>query len=139
MNHSASGHCSCGNTTLNLSLPLPVTDLTPRACDCDFCVSHQAAYLSHPEGQLQLASKMPFRTKQQGSKQAQFLFCSSCNDLIAVICQIRGEYKGTVSARYLSEYSFMKEALPISPKVLSPKEKWTRWEQMWMPVAITNR
>ncbi|MGY0217503.1 hypothetical protein ACWJJH_08930 [Endozoicomonadaceae bacterium StTr2] len=79
---------------------------------------------------------MPFRIEQQGSKQARFLFCPDCGDLVAVTCQIGGENKGTVNARFLGEYPSLREAVPVSPKVLSPREKRTRWRQAWMSVTI---
>ena len=41
---SLSGACHCGALRLQLTLPGDPADYAPRACDCDFCRKHGAAF-----------------------------------------------------------------------------------------------
>ncbi len=51
---SLSGACHCGALRLQLTLPGDPADYAPRACDCDFCRKHGAAFVSHPTGALRI-------------------------------------------------------------------------------------
>ena len=49
---SSNGQCNCGQTKIKLSLSNKLNKYSPRACDCDFCISRKISYLSHPEGEF---------------------------------------------------------------------------------------
>ena len=141
------GHCECGTVRFQLSLPEPLPQYDPRACDCDFCQQRRAQYLSDINGQLEINSAPAMKVLTQGSGQANFLCCSHCDELIAVSCSfnIDDQYlsKGTLNLseqqqRRLQPSSSCRTAKPVSPKTLSAEEKLLRWQSVWMPISISN-
>lgn len=55
--HRLSGQCHCQAIQLELQLPQPPASYQPRACDCDFCRKHAAAYVSDPDGALRIRAR----------------------------------------------------------------------------------
>lgn len=132
------GECDCGETKLTVSLPKSLEKYTPRKCDCDFCTDRNLSFLSHPDGNLEIESKHPLKIQQQGSNQASFLTCSSCGTTVAVVCQYSGKLKGTINAMLLDEFHKLQEPVVVSPKLLEPKEKLSRWEDVWLNVKVNG-
>src|SRR6185312_13731802 len=50
--HKLKGQCHCGNVRVEIELVRSPETYNPRACDCDFCSKHAAAYVSDPQGSL---------------------------------------------------------------------------------------
>ena len=128
------GRCDCSFCPVVLTVESPLQQLTPRACDCDFCTAGNAAYLSHPQGCLALPPAEHMQRASQGSGQAAFWRCRQCKQIVAVTCEISGILKGTVNAHLLDAHHTLKPAVSVSPRLLSPDEKLARWNQVWMPV-----
>lgn len=130
--HSCAGGCHCGNLAFELELPEPPRVYNPRACDCDFCRAHGAAYLSDPGGKLVIRVKDPasLGRYRQGSGTAACLFCKSCGVLIGVACEIDGELYATVNVRAVHGAEFGPEQT-VSPKTLTAEEKIRRWREAW--------
>ena len=126
------GGCHCGNLGIELELPAPFPSYNPRACDCDFCRAHAAAYLSDPEGKLVLRVRDPHNLSRyrQGSGTAECLICKSCGVLIGVACEIDGELYATVNVRAIRDGDFGAEMV-VSPKSLTAEEKIRRWRKVW--------
>ena len=55
MHVQLSGGCHCGNLRLQVELTRIPGEYSPRACDCDFCCKHGAAWLSDPQGSLRIS------------------------------------------------------------------------------------
>ena len=123
--HKYTGSCQCGNVSFTLTLPKPLNTFTPRACDCDYCTSHGAMYVSHPLGNLSFNSKTIIDKESQGSRQAIFHKCRNCHQLIGVSCNIDGQERGTINANLLDNKDVLKAAVPVSPKLLNAEEKLT--------------
>ncbi|WP_269619987.1 hypothetical protein [Zhongshania sp. BJYM1] len=138
MSHKFAGHCQCSEVQLSLSLPKHVDHYTPRACDCDFCLSRDASYLSDPDGRLQITAFSPLNITKQGSEQALFLSCARCCSLVAVVYPFTDGLKGAVNATFLSEVNHQR-SIPVSPKQLSPDDKYRRWQDMWLTVSINGK
>jgi hypothetical protein len=85
--YRATGACHCGNIELEMGFSLPPDSYHPRACDCDFCRKHSAAYVSDAEGSLdiRIKSERGRATCRQGSALAEFLFCNYCGVLTCVL------------------------------------------------------
>ncbi len=133
------GKCSCKKAVFSLKLPEKLESYSPRACDCNFCVQHQLAYLSDPKGQLNVSYQGDFTIIKQGSEQAQFLCCDVCGNIIAVVYQFENNIlKGAVNANLLIEAEKMLPSTTVSPKLLAPDEKLERWEQLWLKVKING-
>ncbi len=130
--------CSCGAIQVELHLPKPLTDYTPRACDCDFCTERKVSYISDSEATLQITNPSELKLLRQGSGQADFWQCKSCHDLIAVTRKFEDGLKGCVNAQLLSENHKLRKPLSVSPKLLSHKEKLERWREVWMSVEFKS-
>jgi hypothetical protein len=122
-----------------LSSAQSLTAFTPRACDCDFCTRHRAAWVSDSEGSLLVrdAGKQ-LRRYRQGSGQAEFLFCGNCGVLIGVVCIADdGILRGAVNRNSFNERSLLGAEAVASPQRLAPEAKLARWSQLWTPAAIS--
>jgi hypothetical protein len=136
MKNAESGKCHCGKVTFSVELPEKLEKYSSRKCDCDFCTEQNISYLSHPEGVLEITFSEPFETIQQGSNQARFLVCSSCKDIVAGVYQFHNHLMGAVNARLVNKFVRLQKPTSVSPKSLTPKEKLSRWESVWLKVRI---
>lgn len=136
MNYSS--FCRCGQIQITLSLPKPIDTYAPRACDCDFCTSRSASYLSDPDGVLQITNAEELEQLQQGSEQAIFWQCTSCHDLVGVTHEFENGIKGAVNASLFAANYELQNAIVVSPKTLSPEEKRERWGGVWMRVEFST-
>jgi len=136
-----SGGCHCGNILVDLELARAPETYHPRACDCDFCRKHNAAYVSDPEGSLaiwikdgQLSGKY-----RQGSDQAEFLFCKNCGVLVGVYYRNDGRLYAAVNAKAVQGGKPFGTEQTVSPKKLSAEDKVKRWQDVWFPsVSIVS-
>lgn len=131
--HKLSGGCHCGNLRLEMGLRRAPDSYAPRVCDCDFCVKHAAAYISDPEGSLSLKVEDASRLTRyrQGSGQAEFLLCTGCGVLAAVVYEEAGRRYGAANARAFQGGEPFGAAQAVSPKQLGAAEKSARWQSVW--------
>jgi len=120
---------------------MTVQSLSPRACDCDFCTRHHAAWVSDPEGHLAVrGNDAMLQRYRQGSEQAEFLVCRQCGVLVAVIARDNDERLiGAVNRNaFDSQDEFVDETI-VSPRLLAAEAKRARWRQVWMPTDLSMR
>jgi hypothetical protein len=133
--YSLSGGCHCGNAQVRLELTREPASYRPRACDCDFCRKHGAAYLSDPRGTLAIrvrdASNM--RAYRQGSSLAECLVCKNCGVMVGVIYRSDDRVIGAVNVKAIEGGTDFAAEQPVSPKALSGEEKIARWQDIWFP------
>ncbi|GAA0855220.1 hypothetical protein [Aliiglaciecola litoralis] len=134
--HHYSGHCLCKRVSVQLSLPKPIEHYSARNCDCDYCLAKGASYLSDPASKLEIHSGVELKRESQGSGQADFLVCPSCNILIAVTVAVNNELKGSVNANVLEDRSRLLAAKNVSPKHFSAQQKLSRWKELWSIVTL---
>ena len=135
------GGCHCGRVRWSMAVTWSIADVAPRACDCDFCTRHGAAWVSDPQGTLQVrtrgAALMRYR---QGSGQAQFLLCAQCGVLVAVIARDEaGHLIGAANRNAFDAREAFAPAVTASPQQLAPGAKLSRWTQLWTPVAVEEQ
>jgi hypothetical protein len=138
--YDASGGCHCGNIQLEITLSRPPESYTPRACDCDFCCKHAAAYVSDARGWMRMRIKAEHHTTlyRQGSGAAEFLLCTRCGVLAGVLYRQAGRVYGAVNARAMSLETGFGSERAASPKTLAAADKVVRWKEIWFPdVVIT--
>ena len=125
--------CYCGNISADVVLSKPISNFTPRACDCDFCTKHGAAYISDPEGKLvvRIRNSDQAMSYTQGSGIADFLICRMCGVLVGVTYSHKGISIGSLNSRILENRNDLKPPQAASPKLLSDPEKISRWERVW--------
>jgi hypothetical protein len=133
--HKVSGGCHCGNIRVEVELIAAPDICHPRACDCDFCRKHGAAYISDPNGSLTLRIKHAgdSATYHQGSGQAEFILCRTCGVLVAVLLRSNVGLHGAVNVKALEGFERFAAERPVSPKKLSGSEKVQRWQDVWFP------
>ena len=132
--HSLSGQCHCGNIRFDMQLTREPASYAPRACDCDFCRQHGAAYLSDPRGKLaiRIRDQAGVSRYRQGSGTAEFVLCRHCGVLVAVTCLQDGYLYAAVNSRAVaSGRADFAAQVPVSPKTLSVEQKLERWTANW--------
>lgn len=129
------GSCYCGNISVTVETDMALDSLTPRACDCDFCTLNGAAWMSAPDGKLEIEiqNEAAISLYEQGSESARFWLCQRCGVVTAVTCDIDGTRKGAVNAHILDRKAEFAPTEPASPKTLSKDEKMARWNELWIP------
>ena len=129
------GKCYCGNIRLTVTLSRAPSAVNPRACDCDFCQKHGAAYVSDPRGSLDIRIKDEHEVSrfQQGSELAEMLLCRKCGVLVAALFRDADRLFGTLNVKALDCRADFGAPAPVSPKSLAPGEKTKRWRQLWYP------
>ncbi len=131
--HKVTGGCHCGNILVSLELTNAPETCHPRACDCDFCRKHGAAYISDARGSLLIAIRDPreYRAYRQGSGQAEFIVCATCGVLIGVLHRDDGRLHGAVNVKALESAAQFAAEQVVSPKQLAPEKKVQRWRDVW--------
>ena len=131
--HHVSGGCHCGNITVELQLTAAAESYQPRACDCEFCCKHGAAYVSDPKGTLAVRVKdeRERSTYRQGSGQAEFLLCKSCGVLVGAFLRSGSQIHATVNVRALANAAAFGPEQIVSPQRLSADQKVRRWQDVW--------
>jgi hypothetical protein len=133
------GTCGCKSTIFRVQLPEPLNNYSPRSCDCQFCASQNAVYLSDPNGKLEIVFEKDPEPTKQGSEQAKFLYCPTCGDLVCVVCSIEGQWRGAINIAISPVFSELQNAVLVSPRLLSAQEKIDRWNFTWFFVEIDCR
>jgi hypothetical protein len=136
-----SGGCYCGNIHLEVALAREPSSYHPRACDCDFCQKHGAAYISDPQGSLVIRIKGERETNRyrQGSGIAEMLVCRTCGVMVGALYRDQGSLFGTVNFRVLDSRADFGAEQTVSPRKLAPDEKTKRWQDLWIAdVTIIN-
>ena len=131
--HRYTGSCHCGNITLEIELTKPPGAYHPRACDCNFCRRHAAAYVSDPRGRLaiRVEREPDLGRYRQGNELADLVFCRTCGILVGVIWSDKRRLYGAVNARALPDLAGLGPDTPVSPKTLSAQAKIERWKSLW--------
>ncbi len=132
--HQLTGACHCGNLQLELGLTHAAADYNPRACDCDFCTKHAAAWLSDAQGSLSIRIQDPAKVSRyrQGNELAEFLLCADCGVLVAVVYkEASGRLFAAVNAKAVAGGRGFGPSQPVSPKQLSGDAKMKRWQEVW--------
>jgi hypothetical protein len=129
------GGCHCGAITLAFYTGLLPATTSPRACDCSFCRAHGAAWLSDTAAQLVIRARRPDRLRRyrQGSASAEFLLCSDCGVLVAVVFEEENRRFAAVNVACLDARDTFAPAVATSPQSLTPDEKTDRWRRLWIP------
>ena len=130
--HQVSGRCHCGNITVQVAMTESPETYRPRACDCEFCRKHGAAYLSDPNGSLRIHVIEPqlMSRYRQGSGAAEMLVCRRCGVLIGALYADASRQLGAINVRVLDTTAWGSPE-SVSPKTLTENAKVDRWRQLW--------
>jgi hypothetical protein len=130
---TVSGGCHCGNLHAELVLTRTPATYSPRACDCDFCRKHGAAYVSDPAGslRLQVRDAQQLGRYRQGSGAAELLLCRNCGVLIGALFTAEGRHYAAFNARAAHTSTRFGADQQVSPKELAAADKVRRWQDLW--------
>lgn len=124
------GSCNCNQWQVEMNIAKPLSDLSPRFCDCDYCQINPSRIISDPSMLINLLGG-EVTINQNGDKLANFYYCSRCCDLLVVGCILNGQLRGAVNASLLSDSGQLGKAVKVQPRLLSASEKLNRWESLW--------
>jgi hypothetical protein len=133
------GGCRCGNISYVAEFSQELRVYTPRACDCEFCRSHGAAYVSDKAGALTLKikNKEEFDKYRQGSRIADFLICRNCGVMVGVCYEDGGRVYGSINIRSCGECDLFGDSKEMALAELSDEDRVKRWKENWFsPVEI---
>ena len=132
------GGCHCGALRFQFSTAQRLPAFAPRACDCDYCTRHRAAWVSDAAGSLRIeAAGARLRRYRQGSGQAEFLLCAECGVLVAVVARTDdGRLLGAANRNAFDGREAFAGGTTVSPRQLGPGAKLARWSQLWTPAFL---
>lgn len=134
------GGCHCGNISVSVELERAPETYAPRACDCEFCRKHGAAWVSDPRGSLTIQIRDEGDTSRyaQGDRVAEMLLCRNCGVLVGALWRGQCLY-GVVNVSVLAARAAFAEAESASPRTLSTEAKKSRWQSLWFAnVRVTT-
>ena len=135
-----SGRCDCGN--IEITWHVETSSFVPRACQCEYCASKAAAYVTKPGSKIEVAIQSNKRHKvvQHGSNTAKFHECLKCDQVVFVTSEIDGELYGALNANHLDNHVGFSEPVRANFSSQTADEKRSRWRQNWChPVCITTK
>lgn len=96
------------------------------------------AYISDVNGELHINNGCELLALSQGSKQASFLTCPECMDVIAATIEKADGLIGALNSTLLADAQQLKTATVASPQQLSSIDKLARWQLVWQPVYLNK-
>ena len=105
------GSCHCGNVEFTLFTKKSSDELVPRRCSCTMCRRHGASYISDPDGRLVLRYDDPslLSIYRFGHGTAQWVICSRCGVLTAVLCEMDDRLRAVVRVQSILDRTFAPE------------------------------
>jgi hypothetical protein len=109
--HDLKGSCHCGNVEFTLFTEKSPDEMVPRRCSCTMCRRHGASYISDPSARLVLRHHDPslLSIYKLGHGTAQWVICSRCGVLTAVLCEIEGRLRAVVRVQSMVDHTFASE------------------------------
>jgi hypothetical protein len=109
--HDLKGSCHCGNVEFTLFTEKSTDQLVPRRCSCTMCRRHGASYISDPGARLVLRYGDPSSLSiyRFGHGTAQWIICSRCGVLTAVLCEIDDRLRAVVRVQSMIDHTFASE------------------------------
>jgi hypothetical protein len=132
--HDLRGSCHCRNVEFVLSTEKSTDDLVPRRCSCSMCRRHGASYISDPDGRLVLRYRDPSLLSfyRFGHGTAQWIICSRCGVLTAVLCEIDDRLRAVVVVQSMVEHTFRASETPTDFESESVCERLARRAKTWI-------
>ena len=132
------GSCRCRN--FEVIWQIVDFSLVPRACQCTYCVSKSAAYVSKSGTKFEVTihNETLHRVVQHGSNSAFFHECAHCNELVFVTAEIEDELYGVLNAYCLQNKLGFATPVETVFDTQTAAQKRQRWRLNWChPVVVT--
>lgn len=133
---SIKGSCQCKN--IKIVWYCFDYSMFPRACQCEYCVSKNAAYVSKSGTHFDVSIKdvSLHKVVTQGSLSASFHECSICGDIVFVSVEIEGQTYGALNANILVNKFGFNKPQKVSFDGQTSSEKQQRWKNNWCWVTL---
>ena len=134
------GGCHCGNVDFTLITDKDPDGFVPRRCSCSMCMKHGASYISDPEAQLTLryrdGSKLSLYRFGHGT--SQWMICSRCGVLVAVLCEIEGRLRAVVRVQSIKEHPFPRPEVATNFETESIEGRLQRRARTWIGTVTVS-
>lgn len=133
------GGCQCRN--IELRWQCVDLSLVPRACQCAYCRSKGASYVSKSGTRVTVSIRNPnlHTTVRHGSEQADFHECIHCGELVLVTSEIDGETYGALNASCIDNPRGFSPSVATDTRASSAADKQARWRANWCgPITFTG-
>ncbi|MFT4823467.1 MAG: hypothetical protein ACJAUG_000017 [Halioglobus sp.] len=130
--------CACKN--IEIDWQLTDRSLIPRSCQCSYCVSKGAAYISKSGTKFSVTvhNKKRHRKVQHGSNNAIFHECGHCDTLVFVTVELESDLYGVINSKCVRNDLEFSAPIKINFEDQSLETKKLRWRQNWCcPVLIS--
>lgn len=133
---SIAGGCDCNN--IEITWYVVGHNLIPRACQCDYCASKKAAYVTHSGTKFDvlIRNEEDHKKIQHGSNSAVFHECGNCGQVIFVTVEMNGELYGALNANHLNNKLGFSTSVEVDFSSQTAIEKKERWRKNWCQAAL---
>jgi len=132
------GNCKCKN--LIVDWQIRDLSLVARACQCNYCRTKQAHWISKSKSTFSLKVRYQnhYQVNKHGSHLAQFHECTNCNEVVAVSTTLNKSIYGAINAKCLSQYERFPAAKKVFPETNQTiTDRQSMWQNNWCcPVEI---
>jgi len=139
MTKTIKSSCHCGNLKATLTTDKEPRDMWLRACQCDFCRSHNMRSLSDSEGRLEIhvRDEPQLNHYHFGMNMVDFLICKSCGNYIGAVQQVDGQLYGIINANLTENRgSQFGEADQAHFEEETGEERSARRKEVWTPATL---
>jgi hypothetical protein len=128
------GSCHCGNVEFTLFTEKSADELVPRRCSCSMCRRHGASYISDPAARLalQYRDQSLLSVYRLGHRTSQWIICSRCGVLTAVLCEIEGRLRAVVRVQSMVAHAFLAPEIPTDFQAESVADRLGRRTRTWI-------
>jgi hypothetical protein len=130
--------CHCGNIQVAFERPASGEKIPARACGCNMCTKHGAAWTSHPDGRftMRIADAAQAARYRFGSKTADFHVCMTCGVIPIVTCTMDGKRYAVFNVRTFDDVERSELAeTPMDFEGEGTGDRLARRRRNWTPEA----
>ena len=132
------GKCYCGGIGFRYATNVAPGEWSIRACQCRFCLAHDALSTSDPAGSVAFVSTNPERLQRYrfGLKTADFLLCTNCGVYIGAVIETDTGRFGIVNTHALAPLpENIAGVAPMSYDDEDTDGRVSRRQERWTPVT----
>ena len=134
------GGCHCGNIRYEACLPVPLTELRARYCNCGYCARHGGIYAAHPDAALIITIKDKNKTNRYrfASMSTDFLVCTRCGIPTLVLDEIGGTTYALLKLNTLDSPPVVPDAPSISMEGENVEVRKKRRQVTWIKNVVIH-
>ena len=129
------GGCDCGAVQFVYHCRQPLAEISPRACQCLYCLPHAASYLSdtHAVLEVRVRDLRVLYAHRFATNTADFMHCAICNTPVFVRSEIDSKIYALVCAPALREFQQLQAGVAMDYDDEDLAGRLQRRSQRWIP------